>query len=347
MDDDQNQDPKNDGLFIHHRIVTDKGQQPLRLDKYLMGKIERATRNRVQQAITNGTVLVNDKKVKSNYKVRPEDVITVMLPKPLEPNVILPENIPLDIVYEDDDLLVINKPPGLVVHPGVGNHSGTLVNALAYHFKDLPILEGNRNDRPGIVHRIDKNTSGLMLVAKTDHAMTHLGKQFYDHSIHRRYAALVWGEPDDDEGTIDFNIGRHERNRLEMATFEKDGEEGKTAITHYTVLERLYYVSLVECRLETGRTHQIRVHMKYNGNPVFNDDRYGGNRIVKGTVYTKFRRFVENCFALLPRQGLHAKSIGFIHPTTGKEMLFEAPIPEDMQACLDRWRNYVAGRKTL
>lgn len=338
---------EEDELYLHHNITVDPGQQPIRIDKFLVGKVERVTRNKVQNAINIGSVKVNAKQVKSNYKVKPGDVITVLLPKPVKEGVILPENIPLDIVFEDEDVLVINKPSGLVVHPGVGNHSGTLVNALAYYFKSLPVMEGNRADRPGIVHRIDKNTSGLMVIAKSDYAMTHLAKQFYDHTIERKYEALIWGEPDDDEGTLDENIGRHERNRIEQSTYPKGGDIGKVAITHYKVLERLYYVSLVECKLETGRTHQIRVHMKYNGNPVFNDDRYGGNRVVKGTVYTKYRRFVENCFDLLPRQGLHAKSLGFTHPITGESLYFEAPLPTDMQQCLDRWRNYVAGRKTL
>ncbi len=333
--------------FEHYRIIADPGQQPIRLDKFLVNRLERATRNRVQNAISSGAVKVNDKGVKSNYKVRPNDTITVVLPKPLKSNEILPENIPLDVIYEDEELLVINKPPGLVVHPGIGNRTGTLVNALAYHFKHLPVMEGNEPDRPGIVHRIDKDTSGLMVIAKSEHAMSHLAKQFYNHTIQRRYVAMVWSEPDSDEGTLDLNIGRHERHRIEMAAYPKDGEIGKTAITHYKVLERLYYISLVECKLETGRTHQIRVHMKYNGNPVFNDERYGGNRIMKGTVYTKYRRFVENCFKLLPRQGLHAKSIGFVHPTTGKELFFEIDLPDDMQMCIEKWRNYLAGRKTL
>lgn len=334
-------------LFERYRITADPKQQPIRIDKFLVNRLERTTRNKVQNAISSGAVKVNDKAVKSNYKIRPNDLITVMLPKSLAPNEILPENIPLHIVYEDDDLLVINKPPGLVVHPGIGNPTGTLVNALAYHFKHLPILEGNTPDRPGIVHRIDKNTSGLMVVAKSEFAMSHLAKQFFDHSIKRRYIAIVWSELDDNEGILDENIGRHERNRIEMTTYPKDGDIGKVAITHYKVLERLFYVSLVECHLETGRTHQIRVHMKNNGNPIFNDDRYGGNRINKGTVYTKYRRFVENCFKLLPRQGLHAKSLGFIHPTTGEEMYFESEMPEDMDQCLTKWRNYLAGRKTL
>ncbi len=332
-------------LFEHHRYVADPGQKPLRIDKFLVIRIERATRNKIQNAILAGTVLVDGKKVKPNFKIKPGHTVTILLPKPVKEKGIRAQNIPLDIVFEDDDLLIINKPPGLVVHPGIGNHDGTLVNALAYHFRDLPVMKGNQSDRPGIVHRIDKDTSGLMLVAKTDFAMSHLAKQFFDHTIHRRYQALVWGELDSDEGTLSENIGRHPRNRLEMCTFPEGEEEGKRSVTHYKVLERLYYVSLVECRLETGRTHQIRVHMKYNGNPVFNDERYGGDRIVKGTVYTKYRKFVENCMALLPRQGLHAKSIGFVHPTTNEEMYFESDLPEDMQSCLDKWRGYVAGRK--
>jgi len=334
-------------LFEHHRIIVDPKQQPLRLDKFLVNRLERVTRNKVQNAIVSGAVKVNEKEVKSNYKIRPNDTITIFLPKPVKTGEIIAENIPLDIVYEDDDLMIINKQPGLVVHPGIGNLTGTLVNGLAYHFKQLPPpMEGNRPDRPGIVHRIDKDTSGLMVIGKSEFAMSHLAKQFFDHTIQRRYQAIVWSEPHENEGTLDENIGRHERNRVEMATYPKDGDIGKVAITHFKVLERLYYVSLVECKLETGRTHQIRVHMRANGNAVFNDQRYGGNRIMKGTVYTKYKRFVENCFKLLPRQGLHAKSLGFVHPTTGEDMYFESDLPEDMQLCLDKWRNYLAGRKT-
>lgn len=335
----------SDEFFENLRYVADPKQQPMRIDKFLVIRVERATRNRVQNAIRAGSVLVNDKQVKPNHKVKPGDVITVIMPKSAKSGEIIPQDIPLDIRYEDDDVLVLHKPPGLVVHPGIANTDGTLVNALAYHFQSLPVMEGNLPDRPGIVHRIDKNTSGLLLVAKSEYAMSHLAKQFFDHTIHRRYVALVWSEPDEDEGTITSNIGRHPRNRTQMAPYDSDSGEGKHAITHYKVLERLYYVSLVEFNLETGRTHQIRVHSKSIGCPVFNDEKYGGNSIVKGTVFTKYRRFVENCFDLMPRQGLHAREIGFIHPTTGKEMLFKSDIPDDMESVLKRWRTYMTGRK--
>ena len=336
----------NEEFYQELRFTTDPKQQPMRIDKFLVNRVERVTRNKIQNAIRAGSVLVNDKPVKPNHKLKAGDEIKVILAKPMKEGETIPENIPLDIRYEDDDLLVLHKPPGLVVHPGIGNHSGTLVNALAYHFRDLPIMQGNRSDRPGIVHRIDKNTSGLMLVAKSDFAMSHLAKQFFDHTIHRRYIALVWSEPPENEGTIIANIGRHPRYRTLMTTFEPDEDEGKHAVTHYTILERLYYVSLVECNLETGRTHQIRVHMKSIGCPVFNDDKYGGDRVAKGTVFTKYKRFVENCFELMPRQGLHAKELGFVHPTTGKEMMFVSDLPDDMAAVLERWRVYLAGRKT-
>jgi len=307
----------NEEFYEELHFVTDPKQQPMRIDKFLVNKVERVTRNKVQNAIRAGSVLVNGKPVKPNHKLKAGDEIKVILTKPPKEGVTLPENIPLDIRYEDDDLLVLYKPPGLVVHPGIGNHSGTLVNALAYHFRDLPIMQGNRPDRPGIVHRIDK-----------------------------RYVTLVWSEPPENEGTIIANIGRHPRHRVQMTTFEPDENEGKNAITHYKVLERLYYVSLVECNLETGRTHQIRVHMKSIGCPVFNDEKYGGDRVCKGTVFTKYKRFVENCFDLMPRQGLHAKELGFVHPTTGKEMMFVSDLPDDMAAVLERWRVYLAGRKT-
>ncbi len=332
-------------FYEHLRYVADPKQQPMRIDKFLVIKTERITRNKIQNAIRAGSVLVNDKQVKSNHKVKPGEVIRIILPKTIKPGEIIPQDIPLDIRYEDDDLLVLYKPPGMVVHPGIANKDGTLVNALAHHFRQLPVMEGNLPDRPGIVHRIDKNTSGLLLVAKSEFAMSHLAKQFFDHTIHRRYVAIVWSEPEDDEGTITENIGRHPRNRTMMAPCDPGSGEGKRAITHYKVLERLYYVSLVEFELETGRTHQIRVHSKSIGCPVFNDDKYGGDSVVKGTVFTKYRRFVENCFDLMPRQGLHARELGFVHPTTGKEMHFECELPDDMQKVLERWRTYLAGRQ--
>ncbi len=336
-----------DQLYEHYRFNVDPGQSSIRIDKYLLDKIERISRNKIQKAATDNYILVNDKAVKSNYKVRPNDVIVIMLPRePSERHSIEPEDIPLDIIYEDESLMVINKPAGLVVHPGIGNYSGTLVNAVAYHLKrsDLPIKEGNESDRPGIVHRIDKDTTGLMVIAKSEHAMTHLAKQFFDHTIERTYHALVWGNFDEPEGTIDAYIGRHPTARLQMYVHE-ERDQGKHAITHYKVLQDYYYVSLVECRLETGRTHQIRVHMKYAGHPLFNDWRYNGNRIWKGTVFTKYRRFVENCFEVIPRQALHAYSLGFVHPETEEKMHFTCPLPDDFQAAIDKWEHYLSSRK--
>ncbi len=336
-------------LFEHHRIVVDPGQSPFRIDKFLQSKLLKASRNRIQTAIKEGAVLVNEKTIKANYKVNPNDVITIRFPEePRDPHVVVGEDIPLDIRYEDDDLMVVYKPAGLVVHPGVGNYTGTLVNALKFYFDnaELPVKDGNVASRAGIVHRIDKNTTGLMLVAKTKEAMTHLAKQFFDHTIDRKYEALIWGELDNDEGTIEGHIGRHPGHRLKQAIFE-DGEHGKHAITHFKVLERLYYVSLVECVLETGRTHQIRVHMKHMGNPVFNDDKYGGDKVVKGTVFTKYKQFVANSFKIVPHHVLHAKMIGFEHPTTGKRMEFECPRPDNFEELLNKWRSYLEGRKTL
>jgi len=337
----------DDQLHEHYRFLVDPGQTSIRIDKYLMDKIERISRNKIQKAAAENYILVNDEPVKSNYKVRPSDTIVIMLPRePSERHSIEPEDIPLDIVYEDESVMVINKPAGLVVHPGIGNYSGTLVNAVAHHLQrsDLPIKEGNEGDRPGIVHRIDKDTTGLMVIAKTDHAMTHLSKQFYDHSIERSYLALVWGNFEEETGTIEANIGRHPTARLQMYVWEEE-DQGKHAVTHYKVIKDYYYVSLVECRLETGRTHQIRVHMKYKGHPLFNDWRYNGNRIWKGTVFTKYKRFVENCFSIIPRQALHAHTIGFIHPETEEQMRFTCPLPEDFQAVLEKWEGYLDSRK--
>lgn len=335
-------------LYEHHRIVVDPKQGSVRLDKFLFDRIPNISRNKIQRAINAGSVLVDDQAVKPNYKIRPREVITISLDRPpREDSPIAPENIPLDIRYEDEDLLVVHKPAGMVVHPGIGVHSGTLVNALAYHLQnsELPVMPGNLANRPGLVHRIDKHTTGLLVIAKTEMAMTHLAQQFFEHSIERKYLALVWSEPEADEGTVVGNIGRHPTLRTLMYVFS-EGEDGKPAVTHYKVLERLYYVSLIECQLETGRTHQIRVHLKYHGHPLFNDPKYGGNTIRKGTVYTKYRQFVENCFKVMPRQALHAKSLGFIHPRTGEEMYFEAPLPEDFAAVMERWRHYVHHRKT-
>lgn len=323
-------------LFEHYKFEAGKGQAPLRVDKFLMNLIENATRNKIQQAATNGNIFVNDEPVKSNYKVKALDVVRVMLEQPPFEHKIIPENIPLDIIYEDDTLLVLNKPAGLVVHPGHGNYTGTLVNALAYHFENLPL---NSSERPGLVHRIDKDTTGLLVIAKTEWAMSELQRQFAEKTTEREYVALVWGNVLEDEGTIESYIGRHPKNRMQMAAFEEE-EQGKWAVTHYKVLERLGYVTLVSCRLETGRTHQIRVHMKYIGHTLFNDERYGGNLILKGTTFTKYKQFVENCFQIIPRQALHAKTLGFEHPVSKEYMRFDTDIPSDLQQVVEKWRIY-------
>jgi len=325
-----------DELFEHFRFEVPKGQALLRIDKYLMNLIQNATRNKIQNAATEGNIFVNDIPVKSNYKVKPFDVVTVMLTHPPFENHILPEDLPLNIVYEDDALLLINKEPGMVVHPGHGNYTGTLVNALAHHFDNLPM---NSSERPGLVHRIDKDTSGLLVVAKTEAAMTHLAKQFEAKTSEREYIALVWGNVADEAGTIEGNLARHLKDRMQMAVFA-DPEIGKPAITHYKVLERFGYVTLISCKLETGRTHQIRAHMKHIGHPLFNDERYGGHLILKGTTFTKYKQFIENCFKALPRQALHAKTLGFVHPNTGEMMRFDTELPQDFQDCIEKWRNY-------
>ncbi|MGM0635174.1 MAG: RluA family pseudouridine synthase [Bacteroidota bacterium] len=333
---------QEDDLFEHHSFVAAKGQEPLRVDKFLMNFIENATRNKIQQAAKDGNIYVNGTSVKQNYKVKAGDEVKVLLSYPPYEYQLVPENIPIDIVYEDDVLLVVNKPAGMVVHPGHGNYSGTLINALIYHFENLP---QNSSNRPGLVHRIDKETSGLLVVAKTEEAMTHLSKQFFHKTSEREYVALVWGNIDDDEGRIEGNIGRNPNNRMQNMVYEGElAEEGKPAVTHYKVLERFNYVTLVSCRLETGRTHQIRVHFKHIGHTLFNDERYGGNRVLKGTAFSKYKQFVENCFKVLPRQALHAKTLGFEHPTTGEKMRFECPIPEDIQACIEKWQNYTKNR---
>lgn len=323
-------------LFEHFRFDVPKGQLLLRIDKFLMNLIPNATRNKIQNAASSGDIYVNDIPVKSNYKVKPFDVIRIMLSHPPFENRVDPEDIPLDIVHEDEAFLLINKPAGLVVHPGHGNYTGTLVNALAFHFENLPM---NSSERPGLVHRIDKDTSGLLVVAKTEAAMTHLAKQFEAKTSEREYIALVWGNVKDDEGTIVGNIARHLKDRMQMAVFD-DPEVGKHAVTHYKVIERFAYVTLVSCVLETGRTHQIRVHMKHIGHPLFNDARYGGDAILKGTTFTKYKQFVENCFKVLPRQALHAKTLGFVHPISGQMMRFDTDIPQDMVDCIEKWRNY-------
>jgi 23S rRNA pseudouridine1911/1915/1917 synthase len=332
------QDPSSDDLYEHFRFVAQKGQQPLRVDKYLMNYIENATRNKIQQAAKDGNIHVNDAPVKSNYKVKPNDVVTVLFEHPPYEILFVPEDIPIDVVYEDDAVLVVNKPPGMVVHPGHGNYSGTLINALTFHFENLP---NNSSNRPGLVHRIDKDTSGLLVVAKTEEAMTHLAKQFFNKTTEREYVALVWGDVKEETGTIEGNIGRHPKNRLQNTVFYgDDADKGKVAVTHYKIIEQIGYVTLLSCRLETGRTHQIRVHLKYIGHTLFNDERYGGDKILKGTTFTKYKQFVDNCFKVLPRQALHARTLGFVHPTTGEMMRFEAPIPEDIEQCIEKWRSY-------
>jgi len=329
----------NDELYEHHRYLADKGQQPLRVDKYLMNKIENATRNKIQKAAKDGNIYVNDVPVKSNYKVKANDLVTVLFEHPPYEYLLVPEDLPIDIVYEDDAVLVVNKAAGMVVHPGHGNYSGTLINALTFHFENLP---NNNSNRPGLVHRIDKDTSGLLVIAKTEDAMTRLSKQFFNKTTEREYVALVWGNVEEDKGTIEGHIGRHPKNRLQNTVFEGEDadEKGKPAVTHYTVIERLGYVTLLSCKLETGRTHQIRVHLKHIGHTLFNDERYGGERILKGTSFSKYKQFVDNCFKVLPRQALHARTLGFKHPVTNEMMRFEAPIPEDMEQCIEKWRNY-------
>lgn len=332
-------------LYEHFRVVVDKGQSQVRVDKYLFERLVNSSRNRIQKAADAGLIMANGKPVKSSYKVKPCDVLTVMMDRPRYDNDIIPEDIPLDIVYEDNDLMVVNKPAGLVVHPGCGNYHGTLVNAIAWHLKNNPKYDPN-DPQVGLVHRIDKDTSGLLVVAKTPDAKTHLGLQFYNKTTKRKYNALVWGVVENNEGTIEGNIGRNPKDRMQMAVLS-DPAQGKHAVTHYRVLERLGYVTLVECVLETGRTHQIRVHMKHIGHTLFNDERYGGNEILKGTHFSKYKQFVNNCFETCPRQALHAMTLGFVHPRTGEEMFFTSPLPEDMTNLIDKWRNYISNREEL
>jgi 23S rRNA pseudouridine1911/1915/1917 synthase len=324
-------------LFEHLRVVVDKGQSLLRIDKFLMHRVENASRNRIQDAIDAGNVLVNDKVIKASYRVKPQDVISVVLPHPPRDTEVYPENIPIDIVYEDNDVLIVNKSAGMVVHPGYNNYTGTLVNALVYHFQQLPTMPGN-DGRPGLVHRIDKDTSGLLLISKNERSMNYLAKQFYDHTINRKYLALAWGDIEQD-GTVSGYIGRSVNDRRVMSIYD-DPEKGKWAVTHYKVLQRMGYVTLIECKLETGRTHQIRAHMKHIGHPLFSDAMYGGDKILKGTVFSKYRQFVENCFEIMPRQALHAQSLGFLHPSLKKDIYFEAPLPADFKAVLEKWKKY-------
>lgn len=333
-------DSDNEGqeLWEHHRFIAETGQNLLRVDKFLVSHIDNTSRNRIQQAADAGCILVNGKAVKSNYRVKPFDIVSVVMDRPKYELEIIPEDIPLDIVYEDNQLLVVNKPAGLVVHPGHGNYSGTLVNALAYHFKDIPDYDVN-DPRLGLVHRIDKDTSGLLVIAKTPDAKTFLGKQFFNKTTHRQYVAVVWGKFDEESGTIVGNIGRNPKDRLQMTVFP-DGEEGKHAVTHYKVIENLSHVAVVQCQLETGRTHQIRVHMKHIGHPLFNDARYGGDKILRGISTAKYTQFVQNCFKICPRQALHAKTLGFVHPTTRQEMFFNSEIPDDMTTLIRKWQDY-------
>lgn len=325
-------------LYEHFKVVVDKGQSLIRIDKFLMVRLENASRSKIQNAIEQGNVLVNGKTVKASYKVKPLDDISIVLPHPPRDNEVYPEDIPINIVYEDDDVVLVNKEAGMVVHPGYGNWSGTLVNALTYHFSQLPQLPGN-DGRPGLVHRIDKNTSGLLVISKNERSMAALAKQFFDHSIKRKYIALVWGDLQED-GTISGYIGRSVKDRKVMDLYD-DPEKGKWSVTHYKVLQRLNYVTLVECQLETGRTHQIRAHMKSIGHPLFNDAAYGGEKIRKGTIFAKYKQFIDNCFEVMPRQALHAKSLGFVHPTTKKEVYFESELPDDFRQVLEKWENYI------
>ena len=341
-DDEDDMEQDSNELYEHFRFTVDKGQTPVRIDKYLTERIVSASRNRIQQAADAGYVMVNDKAVKSNYKVKPCDSIVIMMDYPKYENDIIPEDIPLNVVYEDDQLMVINKPAGLVVHPGCGNYHGTLVNAIAWHLRENKNYDPN-DPTVGLVHRIDKDTSGLLVVAKTPDAKTNLGLQFFHKTTKRTYNALVWGNMEQDEGTIETNIARNPKDRMQMAAFT-DENIGKHAITHYKALERFGYVTLVECRLETGRTHQIRVHMKHIGHVLFNDERYGGNEILRGLKTNKYKQFITNCFEICPRQALHAKTLGFTHPSTGKEMFFDSELPEDMTTLLDKWRNYTSNR---
>lgn len=339
MSESEIQDEQDDELFEHHRIVADPGQAMIRIDKFLVARLPNVTRTKLQDAMHVGFVRVNNKPVKPNHKIRPRDVITISLPQPPRDTEVVPEDIPLNIVFEDDHLLVINKPAGMVVHPAYQNWTGTLVNALAWHFQNLPEMPGN-DGRPGLVHRIDKDTSGLLVVAKSETAMTHLAKQFFDHTIERTYWALVWGVPDPPEGTVNVHVGRSLKDRRLTVAFP-DGEFGRHAITHYKLLQDLRYVSLVECRLETGRTHQIRAHMKHLGHTLFNDAMYGGDQVLKGTVFAKYKQFVDNCFKVMPRQALHAKTIGFIHPATKQLLRFDSELPDDFSAVIGKWEHYV------
>ena len=330
-------------LFEHFRFKSEPGQSLLRVDKFLFARLENTSRTRIRNAANAGNILVNNKPVKPNYRVKPGDLIQVVLPNPPREIELIPEDIPINIIYEDDDVIVVNKEAGMVVHPAYGNYTGTLVNALMWHFRDIPLFQTGEL-RPGLVHRIDKNTSGLLVVAKNELSLNILSKQFYERTTDRKYIALVWGTPDPPEGSISGNVGRNIRDRKIMQVFP-DGSQGKPAITHYSVIEDLGYVSLVECKLETGRTHQIRVHFSYIKHPLFNDEEYGGEKILRGTTFAKYQQFVRNCFAILPRQALHAKSLSFDHPVTGKRLSFDSELPDDMKKLIEKWREYTRGRE--
>jgi 23S rRNA pseudouridine1911/1915/1917 synthase len=332
-------------LFEHYRFKADPGQSLLRIDKFIFTRIESTSRTRIQSAANAGNILVNNKPVRPSYKVKPGDVVQIVLPTPPRELELIPENIPINIVYEDDDVVVVNKEPGMVVHPAYGNYTGTLVNALMWHFKDLPLFQTGEL-RPGLVHRIDKDTSGILVIAKNELALNKLSKQFFDRTTDRKYIALIWGTPVPSKGTITGNVGRNIRDRKLMQVFP-DGSQGKTAITHYKVLEDLGYVSIIECKLETGRTHQIRVHLSFIKHPLFNDDEYGGDKILKGTTFSKYQQFVKNCFTILPRQALHAKSLAFDHPVTGKRLSFDSELPDDMKQVIEKWRNYTSARENI
>jgi 23S rRNA pseudouridine1911/1915/1917 synthase len=330
-------------LFEHHRFKVDPGQSLLRIDKFLFARIENVSRTRIQDAANAGNILVNNNPVRPNYRVKPDDIVQVVLPNPPREIELIPENIPVKIVYEDDDVIVVNKEAGMVVHPAYGNYTGTLVNALMWHFRELPLFQTGEI-RPGLVHRIDKNTSGILVLAKNELALNKLSRQFYDRTTDRKYIAMVWGIPDPPEGKITGHVGRNIRDRKIMQVFP-DGSHGKSAITHYKVIENFSYVSVVECKLETGRTHQIRVHFSHIRHPLFNDEEYGGDRIIKGTTFSKYQQFVKNCFVILPRQALHAKSLAFDHPVTGKRLFFDSELPEDMKQVIEKWRSYISGRE--
>jgi 23S rRNA pseudouridine1911/1915/1917 synthase len=329
-------------LFEHYRFLVEPGQSLLRLDKYLFSRLEHTSRTRIQSAAIAGNILVNNNPVKSSYRVKPDDLIQIVLPAPPREIELIPEDIPVNIIYEDDDIIVVNKEPGMVVHPAYGNYTGTLVNALMWHFRDLPLFQSGEL-RPGLVHRIDKNTSGVLVVAKNELALNRLSRQFFERTTDRLYVALVWGIPDPPQGTITGHVGRNVRDRKIMQVFQ-DGSQGKPAITHYKVVEDLGYISVVECKLDTGRTHQIRVHFSFIKHPLFNDDEYGGDRIIKGTIFTRYQQFVKNCFKILPRQALHAKSLSFDHPVTGERLFFDSELPDNMKQVIDKWRDYISGR---